>query len=45
LRLGRAPPFLGFLLDHHLPRLIFVFTSGILILAIGTAFMVGCKNA
>jgi MFS family permease len=43
LDLGSAvtPPFLGFLLDHHLPRLIFVFTAGILFLAIGTAFVVG----
>jgi hypothetical protein len=43
LDLGSAmtPPFLGFLLDHDLPRLIFVFTAGILLLAIGTAFVVG----
>jgi hypothetical protein len=35
LDLGSAvtPPFLGLLLDHHLPRLIFVFTAGILLLA------------
>ena len=47
LDLGSAvtPPFLGFLLDHHLPRLIFVFTAGILLLAITTAFMVGRNNA
>ncbi|TMJ64268.1 MAG: MFS transporter, partial [Alphaproteobacteria bacterium] len=43
LDLGSAmtPPFLGFLLDHHHPRLIFIFTAGILLLAISTAFMVG----
>src|SRR5712671_6623397 len=43
LDLGSAltPPFLGFLLDHHLPRLIFVVTAGVLLLAIGTAFVVG----
>jgi FSR family fosmidomycin resistance protein-like MFS transporter len=43
LDLGSAmtPPFLGFLLDHHHPRLIFIFTAGILLLAICTAFMVG----
>ncbi|HJY49018.1 MAG TPA: hypothetical protein VJ349_10355 [Stellaceae bacterium] len=36
LDLGSAmtPPFLGFLLDHHHPRLIFIFTAGILLLAI-----------
>ena len=47
LDLGSAmtPPFLGFLLDHHLPRLIFVFTAGILILAISTAFVVGHHKA
>jgi MFS family permease/tetratricopeptide (TPR) repeat protein len=47
LDLGSAvtPPFLGFLLDHHLPRLIFVFTAGILLLAITTAFVVGQSNA
>jgi FSR family fosmidomycin resistance protein-like MFS transporter len=47
LDLGSAvtPPFLGFLLDHHLPRLIFVFTAGILLLAISTAFAVGRNNA
>jgi hypothetical protein len=33
------------LLDHHLPRLIFVFTAGVLLLAITTAFVVGHKNA
>jgi MFS transporter, FSR family, fosmidomycin resistance protein len=43
LDLGSAvtPPFLGFLLDHHHPRLIFVFTAVILLLAISTAFAVG----
>jgi len=47
LDLGSAmtPPFLGLLLDHHMPRLIFVFTAGILLLAITTAFVVGHKNA
>src|SRR5207245_3390469 len=47
LDLGSAvtPPFLGFLLDHHLPRLIFVFTAGILILSISTALVVGRSNA
>jgi MFS transporter, FSR family, fosmidomycin resistance protein len=47
LDLGSAmtPPFLGLLLDHHLPRLIFVFTAAILLLAITTAFMVGHHNA
>ena len=43
LDLGSAvtPPFLGFLLDHQLPRFIFIFTAVILLLAISTAFMVG----
>jgi len=47
LDLGSAitPPFLGFLLDHHLPRLVFVFTAGILLLAISTAFVVGRTSA
>jgi MFS transporter, FSR family, fosmidomycin resistance protein len=47
LDLGSAmtPPFLGLLLDHHLPRLIFVFTAGVLLVAIITAFVVGHKNA
>src|SRR5437868_6108279 len=47
LDLGSAmtPPFLGFLLDHHLPRLIFVFTAGILLVAISTAFVIGRENA
>jgi FSR family fosmidomycin resistance protein-like MFS transporter len=47
LDLGSAvtPPFLGLLLDHHLPRLIFVVTAGILLLAISTAFLVGRNNA
>jgi FSR family fosmidomycin resistance protein-like MFS transporter len=46
LDLGSAmtPPFLGLLLDHHMPRLIFVFTAGILLLAIATAFVVGHNN-
>ena len=46
LDLGSAmtPPFLGLLLDHHMPRLIFVLTAGILLLAIATAFVVGHKN-
>jgi MFS transporter, FSR family, fosmidomycin resistance protein len=47
LDLGSAvtPPFLGFLLDRNLARLIFVFTAGILLLAIGTAFVIGRKDA
>jgi MFS family permease len=47
LDLGSAmtPPFLGFLLDHHLPRLVFVFTAAILLLAIITAFAVGRTNS
>jgi FSR family fosmidomycin resistance protein-like MFS transporter len=47
LDLGSAmtPPFLGLLLDHHLPRLIFVFTAAILLLAIATAFVVGHNNS
>lgn len=47
LDLGSAmtPPFLGLLLDHHMPRLIFVFTAGVLLLAITTAFVVGHNNA
>ena len=46
LDLGSAmtPPFLGLLLDHHLPRLIFVVTAGVLLLAITTAFVVGHKT-
>jgi MFS transporter, FSR family, fosmidomycin resistance protein len=42
LDLGSAvtPPFLGFLLDRHLPHLIFVVTAGVLLLAIGTALIV-----
>jgi len=47
LDLGSAvtPPFLGFLLDHHLPRLIFVFTAGVLLIAISSAFAVGRNDA
>jgi MFS family permease len=40
-----APPFLGFLLDHHRPRLIFMFTAGILLLAISSVIVIGHKNA
>src|SRR5215831_66914 len=42
LDLGSAvtPPLLGFLLDRHLPHLIFVVTAAVLLLAIGTAFIV-----
>jgi len=42
LDLGSAvtPPLLGFLLDRHLPHLIFLLTAGVLFLAIGTAFIV-----
>ena len=36
-----APPFLGLLLDHHLPRLVFVVAAIALFAAIGTAFAVG----
>jgi hypothetical protein len=47
LDLGSAvtPPFLGFLLDHHLPHLIFVVTAGVLLVAISTAFVIGRSNA
>ncbi len=47
LDLGSAmtPPVLGLLLDHHHARLVFVFTAGVLLLAITTAFVVGHKNA
>lgn len=47
LDLGSAatPPFLGLLLDHHLPRLVFVVSAAALLLAIGTAFVVGRGNA
>jgi MFS family permease len=40
-----APPFLGLLLDHHLPRLVFVVVAGALLLAVATAFVVGRGNA
>jgi MFS family permease len=40
-----APPFLGLLLDHHLPRLVFVVVAVALLLAVGTAFVVGRGNA
>jgi MFS family permease/tetratricopeptide (TPR) repeat protein len=42
LDLGSAvtPPLLGFLLDRHLPHLIFVVTAGVLLLAIGAALIV-----
>lgn len=40
-----APPFLGLLLDHQLPRLVFVVVAGALLLAIATAFVVGRGNA
>jgi MFS family permease len=47
LDLGSAvtPPFLGLLLDHHLPRLVFVAVAAALFLAIGTAFVVGTQSA
>jgi MFS transporter, FSR family, fosmidomycin resistance protein len=47
LDLGSAvtPPFLGLLLDHHLPRLVFVFASVVLLLATSSAFAVARKNA
>ena len=38
-------PFLGSLLDHQLPRPIFVLTAGILVLAISSAFAIGRKDA
>ncbi len=46
LDLGSAitPPFLGLLLDHHLPRLVFVFATIILVLATSSAFAVGRQN-
>jgi FSR family fosmidomycin resistance protein-like MFS transporter len=46
LDLGSAmtPPFLGLLLDHHLPRLVFVFATVILLLATSSAFAVARKN-
>jgi MFS family permease len=47
LDLGSAmtPPFLGLLLDHHQPRLVFVFAGVILLLATSSAFAVARKNA
>ncbi|MBV8457026.1 MAG: MFS transporter, partial [Acetobacteraceae bacterium] len=47
LDLGSAmtPPFLGLLLDHHQPRLVFVFATVILLLATSSAFAVGRENA
>jgi MFS transporter, FSR family, fosmidomycin resistance protein len=47
LDLGSAmtPPVLGLLLDHHHPRLVFVFATVILLLAISSALAVGPKNA
>jgi len=46
LDLGSAmtPPILGLLLDHDLPRLVFVFATVVLVLATSTAFAVGHKN-
>jgi MFS transporter, FSR family, fosmidomycin resistance protein len=46
LDLGSAmtPPFLGLLLDHHQPRLVFVFATVILLLATSSAFAVARKN-
>jgi MFS family permease len=40
-----APPFLGLLLDHHLPRLVFVVVAASLLLAIAAAFAVGHSDA
>jgi MFS family permease len=40
-----APPFLGLLLDHHLPRLVFVVVAASLFLAIAAAFAVGHSDA
>ena len=47
LDLGSAmtPPFLGLLLDHHQPRLVFIFATVILLLATSSAFAVGRENA
>jgi MFS transporter, FSR family, fosmidomycin resistance protein len=47
LDLGSAmtPPFLGLLLDHHQPRLVFVFATVILLLATSSAFAVAGKNS
>jgi MFS transporter, FSR family, fosmidomycin resistance protein len=47
LDLGSAmtPPFLGLLLDHHQPRLVFVFATVVLLLATSSAFAVARKNA
>lgn len=47
LDLGSAvtPPFLGLLLDHQLPRLVFVAVAAALFLAISTAFVVGAQGA
>jgi MFS transporter, FSR family, fosmidomycin resistance protein len=47
LDLGSAmtPPFLGLLLDHHQPRLVFVFATVILLLATSSAFAIGRENA
>ena len=47
LDLGSAitPPFLGLLLDHHQPRLVFVVATVVLLLATSSAFAVGRENA
>jgi MFS transporter, FSR family, fosmidomycin resistance protein len=47
LDLGSAmtPPILGLLLDHHLPRLVFVFATVILLLATSSALAAARKNA
>jgi MFS transporter, FSR family, fosmidomycin resistance protein len=47
LDLGSAltPPVLGLLLDHQLPRLVFVFAAIILVLATSSAFAVGRTKA
>jgi MFS transporter, FSR family, fosmidomycin resistance protein len=46
LDLGSAmtPPLLGLMLDHQLPRLVFVFAAVILLLATSSAFAVGREN-
>ncbi|HEV2302562.1 MAG TPA: MFS transporter [Stellaceae bacterium] len=47
LDLGSAitPPFLGLLIDHQLPRFVFVAVAAALFLAISTAFVVGTRSA
>ena len=46
LDLGSAatPPFLGLLLDHNMPRLVFVAVAAAMFLAISSAFVVGTQS-